>query len=125
MFPVKGKRPHPHECSGGDLDGDKYFISWDQHLVPEWETNPFKYDEQPPFDLSMVSKFLKDSLVAPMSRKMLSFGRAYISSIFGTEEEAVLRQRVAQRKEMQTYFACYENDLVCRVNAIYMKYAGR
>ena len=34
VFPTKGKRPHADEQSGGDLDGDKFFITWDQRLVP-------------------------------------------------------------------------------------------
>ncbi|XP_020914800.1 RNA-dependent RNA polymerase 2 [Exaiptasia diaphana] len=125
VFPVKGKRPHPHECSGGDLDGDKYFISWDQRLVPDWETNPFKYDEQEDIDVSaLLGKLLKENLCS-ISNKLSSFGRAHASSIFGTEEEAVERQKIEQRYEMENYFSCYENDLVCRVNAIFMRYARR
>jgi hypothetical protein len=35
IFPSKGKRPHPNECSGSDLDGDFYFVFYDKDLIPK------------------------------------------------------------------------------------------
>ncbi|KAH7841023.1 hypothetical protein Vadar_024594 [Vaccinium darrowii] len=34
IFPHKGDRPHPNEASGSDLDGDLYFVTWDENLIP-------------------------------------------------------------------------------------------
>ncbi|KAK9279924.1 hypothetical protein L1049_013608 [Liquidambar formosana] len=33
-FPQKGDRPHTNEASGSDLDGDLYFVTWDENLIP-------------------------------------------------------------------------------------------
>ncbi|CAN1846087.1 RNA-dependent RNA polymerase 2 [Linum perenne] len=43
LFPQKGPRPHPNECSGGDLDGDLYFVSWDEDLIPPQTVAPMDY----------------------------------------------------------------------------------
>ncbi|PIA63823.1 hypothetical protein AQUCO_00201271v1 [Aquilegia coerulea] len=43
VFPQKGSRPHPNECSGSDLDGDIYFVSWDRELIPPRQIDPMDY----------------------------------------------------------------------------------
>ena len=47
IFPSKGKRPHPNECSGSDLDGDDYFVFYDKDLIPENTIDPLSYDSKP------------------------------------------------------------------------------
>ena len=54
IFPSKGKRPHPNECSGSDLDGDYYFVFYDKDLIPK-ESNlipPMNYF----FDIKSLEK---------------------------------------------------------------------
>ncbi|GKV13304.1 hypothetical protein SLEP1_g24332 [Rubroshorea leprosula] len=43
VFPQKGKRPHPNECSGSDLDGDIYFVCWDPEMIPHSPIDPMDY----------------------------------------------------------------------------------
>jgi len=44
VFPMTGERDIPSMCSGGDLDGDDFFVIWDKNLQPpEWNCEPMNY----------------------------------------------------------------------------------
>ncbi|KID89494.1 suppressor of ascus dominance [Metarhizium guizhouense ARSEF 977] len=52
VFPSKGDRPVPAMLSGGDLDGDDFFIIWDDRLIPkEWNHKPMDYQAPNPRQL--------------------------------------------------------------------------
>ena len=40
VFPNRGTRPHATECAGGRVGGDKYFVCWDQSLLPRYISSP-------------------------------------------------------------------------------------
>ncbi|KAH8156510.1 hypothetical protein CIB48_g11737 [Xylaria polymorpha] len=40
VFPAKGDRDIPSMCSGGDLDGDDFFVIWDHNLIPPQRNYP-------------------------------------------------------------------------------------
>ncbi|GAB4845634.1 RNA-dependent RNA polymerase 2 [Ancistrocladus abbreviatus] len=69
IFPQKGKRPHPNECSGGDLDGDLYFISWDEKLIPPRTVAPMDYTARRPrimdhdVTLEEIQQFFVDYMI--------------------------------------------------------------
>ncbi|CAF1363950.1 unnamed protein product [Rotaria sp. Silwood1] len=46
VFPMNGPRPHPVEMSGGDLDGDTFWISRHPDLIFKENEDPFDYQDQ-------------------------------------------------------------------------------
>ncbi|XP_074287131.1 RNA-dependent RNA polymerase 6 [Silene latifolia] len=49
VFPQKGERPHTDEASGSDLDGDLYFVAWEDVLIPPGKRSwpPMEYTPAP------------------------------------------------------------------------------
>ncbi|KAI9009538.1 RNA dependent RNA polymerase-domain-containing protein [Gaertneriomyces semiglobifer] len=48
VFSQHGERPLPNMLSGGDLDGDTFFVTWDERLIPPRTQEPMVYSTQPP-----------------------------------------------------------------------------
>jgi RNA-dependent RNA polymerase len=52
VFPSTGDRPVPNMLSGGDLDGDDFFVIWEPSLIPsEWNYPPMNYSPPKPIEL--------------------------------------------------------------------------
>ena len=68
VFPAKGPRPHTDEMSGSDLDGDKYFVTWYDKLLPRRDenvdpmdfTSPEKIVLTRPVEVSDMIQFVAD-----------------------------------------------------------------
>lgn len=52
MFPQDGEQPLPDQMSGGDLDGDEFFVCWDERLFPPYleAANPRQPKPKRPFE---------------------------------------------------------------------------
>ena len=51
VFSQKGNRDLPSQLSGGDLDGDRYYIIWDQAARPEITFSPADYARKDPINI--------------------------------------------------------------------------
>jgi RNA-dependent RNA polymerase len=64
VFPRKGSRPITDMCSGSDLDGDLYFVTWDPSLLPPISAEPMDYAAPPakvvtePVTIADIREFL-------------------------------------------------------------------
>ena len=126
VFPTKGPRPHADESSGGDLDGDKFFVSWDVNLLPRWQSEPFDYSYENP--VRWVKGWISDQVgrsLDALKQQVERFGQERLPSVCGTPDEAERRRKLRARQKQLAYFANYSNELVGRVDAIFMKFASR
>ncbi|KAI6659112.1 Regulator of nonsense transcripts 1 [Oopsacas minuta] len=56
VFPVKGERPHTSEIAGSSLGEDRYFVCWDDNLIPKDVPKPYKYLEIEPDRAQNISR---------------------------------------------------------------------
>ena len=105
VLPVKGPRPHAFECSGGDLGGNKLFVTWDDKLIPKEITAPCAY---PPKR-------------TPGSRKVTTF--VPCCPLSKTKHGPESRNKQG-REELREYFAFFKDDLTEKIDMTYMMYAA-
>ncbi|KAI6777857.1 RNA-directed RNA polymerase (Sad-1) [Emericellopsis cladophorae] len=73
VFPSTGDRPLPNMLSGGDLDGDDYFVIWDQSLIPkEWHAIPMSFEtSEPKVEDKVTVDDLRDFFVSYIQNDVL------------------------------------------------------
>ncbi|CAF1556331.1 unnamed protein product, partial [Didymodactylos carnosus] len=94
VFPQKGRRPHPNEISGSDLDGDEYAVYWHEDLVPTTDNiEPYDYDSQDqpekldrPITRDDINKVVLDISEQNCLGKLCSLHLAYVDK-YGVDHE--------------------------------------
>ena len=105
VLPVKGRRPHAFENSGGDLGASKFFVSWDQQLVPK-------------------VKSVKPCCYSPSLKEVISEAWASLRAFVYWKFKGYRERKKKSRAELIEYFANFTDDLPRRIDQIYMKLAS-
>jgi hypothetical protein len=61
VFSQKGSRDLPSQLSGGDLDGDRYYLIWDEAAMPKRSYGPADYPRVDPIDIGR--QVTKDDMI--------------------------------------------------------------
>jgi RNA-dependent RNA polymerase len=84
VFPSTGDRPVANMLSGGDLDGDEFFVIWDRTVIPStWNHPPMNYEAVKPTQLdrdvhvddlkNFFVRYLKNDVLGPIAVAHLAF----------------------------------------------------
>ena len=105
VLPVEGQRPHAFECFGGDLAGNKFFVSWDKNLIPCEKENPCDYSPT-------VAAQLRQASVKSVSKTLEKFRRGQHNN-----------KELKSREELLEYFATFSDEIPRMIEGEYMKCA--
>lgn len=91
VFSQRGDRPLFNQCSGSDLDGDIFFVSWNPLLIPKVLFKPYNYRTSVALSketvllkdmINLYVRYMKNYQLGLISRSFLS--EADQSTVFGS-----------------------------------------
>ncbi|XP_066292674.1 uncharacterized protein, partial [Branchiostoma lanceolatum] len=115
VFPSKGPRPHPNEMSGGDLDGDEYFVTWYPGLIfPKPNQTAMDFTAQPKKLLSSVKTHdIEDFIVEYIANDRLGqIANAHLAFAH-TEKEGIFSSRCLGLAEKHSDAVDFPKTGVC------------
>ena len=110
VFPTRGARPHANECAGGRVGGDKYFVYWDQRLVPRFIDSPYTG-----YISNSSSKIVNK--MKEVSKSLKCIEKRPASNLEETKKQQQARQELV---EHFGYFTDYE-ELRSRATELFLK----
>ncbi|XP_065888943.1 uncharacterized protein [Dysidea avara] len=102
VFPIKGKRPHPNEIAGSDLDGDEYFVSWDPLLIPHKIYEPYHYPAVETHNTFTTTRDLMINYLSKQNKQSLVMGKIDVNFRYFAELKGV---NCPECKELGMYFS--------------------
>ena len=113
VFPTRGARPHANECAGGRVGGDKYFVCWDQRLVPRFIGSPYIG-----YISNSSSKIVNK--MKEVSKSLKCIEKRPASNLEETRKQQQARQELV---EYFGHFTDYE-ELRSRATELFLKFAS-
>ena len=99
VFPKKGKRPLTNILSGGDLDGDFYFVSWDEILTEIENSNTLiDYPEGQDFSSDVKINNLRNQLAEFYAKQVINengigLWHFYLTSLYDEDRNNMLEKQ--------------------------------
>ncbi|CAH1273342.1 Hypp5091 [Branchiostoma lanceolatum] len=119
VFPSKGERPHPNEMSGGDLDGDEFFVTWlpSHHpglIFPEPNQTAMDFKAQPKEERSKVeTNDITDFIVEYIENDRLGqIAHAHLAFAH-TEEKGIFSDKCLRLAEKHSDAVDFQKTGVC------------
>ncbi|KAG8193633.1 hypothetical protein JTE90_002891 [Oedothorax gibbosus] len=118
VFPAKGKRPHPDEMAGSDLDGDEYVVIWyDDLIFPDVNKVPMDYPENPaklqskpitvPDMIDFLCTYIQNDNIGVLANAHLAWADYHVDGIFSKVCMSIAKKYPQVLDFAKSGFTCY------------------